>query len=78
MKIIDDLLLVSRMAAALETLPDAALREPLARFESYPQRPIAGLGDDDYARFDLDACKAEMIRRALRVGRGFSRVSEAA
>lgn len=73
----DEAAIVSALAKALEILPGVALGEPLSRFVAYPQIAVAGLGDD-YTRLDLLACKAEMIRRALRVGHGFPKAREAA
>ena len=77
MKVLADAFIVSELAAALEALPDERLASPAFRFASYRPTGLLAAGDD-FQRLDLMACRAEMIRRALRVGRGFSAKREAA
>jgi len=77
--VIDETVLVSKMSAALARLSDEALSRAWSRAITYPDLPeFKALGSSDYRALDLAACKAEMIRRALRVGKGFGQRKEAA
>jgi len=70
--VIDETVLVSKLAATLWVLPGDMVGDPKARLATYPWALVAALTPDNYRALDLAACKAEMIRRALRVGKGFN------
>lgn len=73
---IHEMTLISRFARALEALSDAQLRSSEARIAAYPVIPLMA---ELYLHWlDAHACHAERTRRALRVGRGFEQMREAA
>ncbi len=76
--LIDEAVLVSKLAATLWVLPGDMVGDPKARLATYPWALVAALTPDNYRALDVAACKAEMIRRALRVGKGFSTMGAAA